>query len=128
MLLDLSTDEYVEIIKIDDVTYGLLAIDNLSIIQRQKIAKIGKLLAGVSNIKTSADEDKYDKVLLDFLCIIIPKASRSLLAKLAIGKKLDAITAYMDVSGLLKKKVTQLTRGKRAEKKTKPRKKQTGEK
>lgn len=122
LLLDLSTDEYVANIKIDGVSYGLLAIDNLSIIQRQKIAKLGQLLAGVSNIKTTIDEDKYDKILLDFICIIIPKASRSLLAKLAISKKLDAVTAYMDVSGLIKKKVVQLTKGERAEAKTKPKK------
>ncbi len=104
MLLDLSTDEYVANIKIDGVAYGLLAIDNLSIVQRQKIAKLGQLLAGVSEIKTTIDEDKYDKILLDFISLIMPKASRSLLGKLSINKKLDAVTAYMEAAGLIKKK------------------------
>lgn len=128
MLLDLTTDEYVANIKIDDVAYGLLAIDNLSIVERQKIAKLGQLLAGVSKIKTTVDEDKYNKLLLDFMCLIIPKAARSLLAKLAISKKLDAVTAYMNVSGLLKKKVIALRPAAKARAKTKPRVRQTGAK
>lgn len=116
MLLDLSTDKYVASIKIDNEKYGLIVIDQLGIVHRERVSKLGKSLAG-ANIKTAKDEEKHDSVLLEILCLIVPDASRSLLGKLSILKKIDVVNAYMEVSGLVKKKVTQLKPGPRAQKK-----------
>lgn len=120
LLLDLSTDKYVASIKIDDKKYGLIAIDQLGIIHRERVSALGRKL-GEAKIKTSNDEEKHNGILLDILCLIVPDASRSLLCKLSILKKIEVSNAYMEVSGLVKKKVTPLTPGPRAKKKKRKR-------
>lgn len=116
-LLDLSVDRFIADIIIDDKQYGLLEIDNLSILQRQKLEEKSLSLTGIENIKTAKDEERHNNTLLEMLCLIIPDASRALLSKLSINKKLQVINAYLEVSGLLKKKVKQLAKGPRAKKK-----------
>ncbi len=120
-LLDLSTDNAVGFVTIEDdgktLPYDLIKINNLSILQRQKLTDLGLRLSGLSEIKTEKDEDKYDNILLGILCLVIPSATKRILSKLPIMEKLDAVNAYMDASGLIKKKVTQLTKGKRTKKK-----------
>lgn len=118
LLLDLSTDKYVASIKIDGKKYGLLFFDQLGVVPRERVGKLSNKLAGVK-LKTESDEEKYDLVLLEILCLIVPDASRALLSKLSIWKKLEVSNAYMEVSGLVKKKVTQLAPGPRAKKKRK---------
>lgn len=119
-LLDLSTDKSVGFVNIEDsgktLPYNLIKIGFLSVLQRDRLTALSRTLSSAS-LKTAKDEEKYDGVLLDMLRIVIPSASRGLLSKLPLMEKIDTINAYMGKLGLVKKKVTRLTRGPKARKK-----------
>ena len=110
-LLDLSTNNHVGNIVIDDKPYGLISIDCLSILERQRLTTLGHKLSKAGDIKTAEDEAKYNKSLLDILCLIMPDAGTKILSRLSITKRLNSVNAYMEASGLLtKKKVTRPTK------------------
>lgn len=118
LLLDLSTDKYIANIKIDGVNYGLINAGKLSLLERQKMTTFGSQLANAGKLKTIKDEEKYQGILLRILNIIIPDAAkRQILYKLSITDMLDIVNAYMEVSGLTKKKVTRLAKGAKAKRK-----------
>ncbi len=118
-LFDLSTDKYIASGEINGKQYGLLAIDNLSILEQQTLQGKSESLSQIGTIKTKKDEEEHNETLLEMLCLIIPDATRAILSKLSINKKLKIINAYLEKSGLLKKKTEQLTKGPRAKKKKK---------
>ena len=105
-LLDLNTDRVVGRIKIDDKMYDLISINELSIIQQKKLTQAGQKLSFIEAIKTEAQEENYNDVLIDILTLIMPGCHNAILKKLSITKKLDIVNAYMEVSGMIKKKVT----------------------
>lgn len=103
-LLDLSTNHAVAFLKIDGGPYDLISVDCLSILQRQKLIRLGGKLADAQEVKTEQEERKYDSILLEMLSIVMPSAPCDLIMKLSIYKKVEAVAAYMEVSGLSKKK------------------------
>ena len=121
LLLDLSTSNSIGYVTIEHegkiLPYDLIKTNNLSILQRQKLGTLGVKLSGATNIKTVKDEDRYNDILLDILCLIIPSASRSMLSKLPVFEKVEAVTKYMEVCGMLKKKVTPLRPAKKKRRK-----------
>jgi hypothetical protein len=117
VLLDLSTDKVKARILIDDVSYDLIDINELSIMEREPMTKASQKLAKMSDISTPAKEREYNKVITSILSVIIMGDCGKVLKKLSIGKKVDIFTAYADASDLIKKKVKPLTKGKRAKKK-----------
>lgn len=121
LLLDLSTNNSVGYVNIlhegKKLPYDLIRVKKLNIEQREELGRLGLRLSGAVNIKTVKDEKRYDGILLDILCLIIPSATRSMLSGLPLLEKADTVTKYMEVSGMLKKKVTPLRPGKRATKK-----------
>jgi hypothetical protein len=116
-LLDLSTDKVKCRIKIDDKIYELIDINELSILEREPVTKASQKLSGMSTIKTAAQEKEYDKTITMILSSIMIGDCSKVLKKLSIGKKVDIFMAYADVSDMIKKKVTKLTKGKRAKRK-----------
>jgi hypothetical protein len=116
-LLDLSTNKVKCRIKIDDKIYELIDINELSILEREPVTKATQKLSGMSTIKTAAQEKEYDKTITIILSSIMIGDCGKVLKKLSIGKKVDIFMAYADVSDMIKKKVTRLTKGKRAKRK-----------
>ena len=121
LLLDLSTNNSVGYVNIlhegKKLPYDLVRVKKLNIVEREKLGRLGLKLSSAPNIKTVKDENKYDGILLDILCLIIPSATRSILSGLPLLEKSDTVVKYMEVSGMVKKKVTPLRPGNRATKK-----------
>ena len=104
-LLDLTTERVPKSIKIDGKKYNLKAIEDMSIMERAKFEGYGKTLERVSRHKgkfTEATEKEYNKILLDFIVMILPDAERRVLNKLTIWQRIAVIEAFMVETNLLR--------------------------
>lgn len=89
---------------------------DLGLIDRSIIEEESKKLSLTKDIKTRKDESKYNDILERILLIILPSI-KSQLKSISILERVDVVMAYLGESGINKKKVTRLKKGKRAKKK-----------
>ncbi len=99
-----------------NVKHYFVHMDDLGLIDRSNIEKHGQELSLVKDIKSKKDEEHYNGTLKDILCIILPSL-KSQLNTVSVVERIDIVSAYMEDTGLIKKKVQQITKGPRAKKK-----------
>ena len=103
-LLDLSTEREYKTIVIDEVRYRVKMPEDLSIVEQARFQGYGKTLARVSQRKgkfTEAIEKEYNKVLYDFIKMILDGIEGRIVGKLTIWQRLRVVEAFMQESKML---------------------------
>lgn len=97
-LLDLTTERVPKYIQIDGKEYKLKAMEDMSLTEQSEFQSYGKTCERVGSHKgkfTEAVEKEYNKVLLDFLIMILPDAGRKVFGKLTIWQRLQVVEVFM---------------------------------